>query len=85
MAGERLPMRKIRDVLRLHAAGLSKRRIAASLNIGATSAGDYLRRARRAGLSWPLPDDLSDQALDRRLFPPPGVLPDKRPQPDGQP
>ncbi len=81
MAGERLPMRKIRDVLRLHAAGLSKRRIAASLNIGATSAGDYLRRARRAGLSWPLPDDLSDQALDRRLFPPPGVLPDKRPQP----
>ena len=30
MPGERLPMRKIRDVLRLHAAGLSKRRITVS-------------------------------------------------------
>jgi len=55
-------MRKIRDVLRLHAAGLT---------IGATSAGDYLRRARRVGLSWRLLDGLSDEALERRLFPPP--------------
>ncbi len=70
MPGERLPMRKIRDVLRLHAGGHSKRRIAAGLNIGATSAGDYLRRARRAGLGWPLPEDLSDEALEDRLFPP---------------
>ena len=42
MPQERLPMRKIRDVLRLHAAGHSKRRIAAGLTIGATSAGEYL-------------------------------------------
>ena len=35
MAQSRLPMRKIRDVLRLSAAGLSKRQIAASLGIGA--------------------------------------------------
>ena len=33
MLGARLPMRKIRDVLRLSAAGLSKRKIAASLGI----------------------------------------------------
>lgn len=83
MSGERLPMRKIRDVLWLHAAGLSKRRIAASLNLGATSAGDYLRRARRAGLGWPLPDDLSDEALERLLFAPPrAVSPDRQPLPD---
>jgi len=83
MPGERLPMRKIRDVLRLDAGGLSKRRIAASLNIGATSAGDYLRRARRAGLGWPLPDSLSDEALERLLFPPSGAgSPDRRPAPD---
>ena len=31
MPGARLPMRKIRDVLRLSAAGLSKRKIATSL------------------------------------------------------
>ena len=34
MPRERLPMRKIRDALRLHAGGLSKRQIAVSLNIG---------------------------------------------------
>jgi hypothetical protein len=39
MAQQRLPMRKIRDVLRLSAAGLSKRQIAASLGIGSTAAG----------------------------------------------
>ena len=78
MPAERLPMRKIRDVLRLHAAGLSKRRIAVSLNIGATSAGEYLRRARRADLSWPLPEGLSDDALERRLFPPPKIVPPER-------
>lgn len=47
-------MRKIRDVLRLHAGGHSKRRIAASLAIGRTAVGDYIRRAQAAGLGWPL-------------------------------
>ena len=80
MPRERLPMRKIHDVLRLHAVGLSKRRIAVGLNIGRTAVGDYLRRARRAGLAWPLPEALSDEALERLLFaPPPAVSPDRRP------
>ena len=76
-------MRKIHDVLRLHAVGLSKRRIAVGLNIGRTAVGDYLRRARRAGLAWPLPEGLSDEALERLLFAPPPVLsPDRRRLPD---
>ena len=66
MPGQRLPMRKIRDVLRLRAGGMSKRKIAASLSIGVTAAGDCMRRARRAGLIWPLPEDLSDAALELR-------------------
>ena len=42
-----------------------------------------MRRARRAGLSWPLPEDLSDEALESRLYPPPAALAkDQRPQPD---
>jgi len=71
MAQQRLPMRKIRDVLRLSAAGLSKRQIAASLGIGPTAAGACLRRAREAGVGWPLPDDLDDAALESRLYPAP--------------
>ena len=50
---------------------------------GRTAVGDYLRRARRAGLAWPLPEGLSDEALERLLFaPPPAVSPDRRPLPD---
>lgn len=64
MPGQRLPMRKIRDVLKLRAGGMSKRKIAASLSIVVMTAGDCIRRA---GLSWPLPDDLSDEALERLL------------------
>jgi len=76
-------MRKIRDVLRLSAAGNSKRKIAASLGVSATAAGECIRRARRAGLMWPLPGELSDEALERRLFPPPAMATkDQRPQPD---
>ena len=30
------------------------------------------RRARYAGLSWPLPEELSDEALERLLYPLPG-------------
>jgi hypothetical protein len=37
MPGPRLPMRKIHDVLRLSAAGMSKRKIAASLGVSATA------------------------------------------------
>ena len=71
MPGPRLPMRKIRDVLRLSAAGMSKRQIAAGLGVSATAAGDCIRRARRAGLGWPLPEGLKDEALEARLYPPP--------------
>src|SRR5262245_7205898 len=83
MPGARLLMRKIRDVLRLSAGGMSKRKIAGSLSIGVTAAGDCVRRARRAGLGWPLPEHLSDEALERLLYPPPvATAKDRRPQPD---
>jgi transposase len=66
MPGQRLPMRKIRDVLRLSANGMSKRQIAASLGISATAAGECIRRARHAGLGWPVADELTDAGLEDR-------------------
>lgn len=56
----RLPMRKIREVLRLAAGGMFTRQIAASLSLGRTTLREYLGCAKSAGFSWPLPDDLSD-------------------------
>ena len=83
MATKRLPMRKIRGALRLEASGLSRRQIAASLNIGRTAARSYMDRAHDAGLSWPLPADLSDETLERLLFPPSVKLPKgQRAEPD---
>lgn len=66
---KRLPMRKIREVLRLAARGMTTREMASSLQVGRTTLRDYIYRARSAGLSWPLPDDLSDGDLERMLFP----------------
>jgi transposase len=82
MPGARLPMRKLRELLRLKAAGLSSRQIGASLGIGGTTVVDYLGRARRSGVAWPLPDDMSDEALEATLFPQPANVPmDQRPLP----
>ena len=63
-------MRKIKDVLRLHHdAGLSRRGIAQALNVSYGSVVNYLNRARQAGLTWPLPDDMDERTLGRLLFP----------------
>jgi hypothetical protein len=65
-------MRKIRDVLRLtHALGMSRRLVGEATGIGKTAVGEYVRRAAVAGLSWPIPDEIDDAELERRLFPPP--------------
>ena len=55
-------MRKIHSTLRLFfEAGLSIRAIARTLRVSPSTVGDYIRRAKVAGLSWPLPEG-SEQA-----------------------
>jgi len=57
MAQERLTLRKIREILRLkHTAGLSNRAIAGACKISNSTVGEYLRRAKAAGIGWPLPE-----------------------------
>lgn len=75
-------MRKIRDVLRLRAAGLSHRQIAKSLGLGRSTVGEYLARAEEADLAWPLPETLAEADLERLLFPDAHPLPEGRPLPD---
>ncbi len=75
MANRRLSMRKIKEVLRLsYQGGFSTRQVAHSLNISRSAVKQYQERAKKAGLAWPLPDTLSDQELEQKLFPPPLVL-----------
>jgi len=70
MPAERLSMRKIKDVLRLQAAGHSQQQISRSCGIARSTVGEYLQRARLAGIQWPLPEPLDEAELERRLFPP---------------
>lgn len=85
MPNERLSMRHIREVLRLHySLGMSQRTVARSLGLAQGTVSKYINRSRRAGLSWPLPPELDDEVrLENRLYPPPPDLPsEQRPQPD---
>jgi len=84
MPGERLSMRKIREVLRLrYVQGLNQRAIGQSLRMSVGAVNTCLSRARRAGVEWPLPDGLDDSQLEARLYPPPPeVAPERRPLPD---
>jgi len=62
-------MRKITEVLRLRAAGTSGRDIARTVGVARSTVAEYLRRADAAGVSWPLPDDLDEEGVERLLFP----------------
>lgn len=79
----RLSMRKISEILRQRfELNCSYREIARSQNIGISTVSDYIARLKAAGLSWPLPEGLTEQALYDRLFLPSTAQTRKRPLPD---
>jgi transposase len=83
MAKARLSMRKIKEVLRLKFdCALSGHQIAHSCQISRSTVADYLDRFEKAGLGWPLPEDLSEEDLDKKLFPPGASVPSGKPLPD---
>ena len=80
LANRRLSIPKIREVLRLYvAAALSIRAIARSLGTSPSTVGEYLRRAKVAGRTWPVRETIDDAGLERRLFPAPPSLADEVP------
>lgn len=84
MPGQRLPMRQVREVLRLkHVCGHSGHQIAAMVGVSRYTVAEYLRRAAVVGIIWPVPPELDDAALERKLFTPPfASMEALRPQPD---
>ena len=82
MGQARLPVRKIREVLRLKAeARLSDRQIAEVIGSARSTVQECLRRAKAAGVTWPLPAECDDQALTARLYPK-AAIPPRYPTPD---
>jgi len=84
MPAERLTMRKVKEVLRLKLGqGLSDRQVAKSCSIARSTVAEYICRAKRAGISWPLPEGLDESELERLLFPSqPFIATEERTVPD---
>jgi transposase len=62
-------MRQVREVLRLKfVGGVPIREIARRIGVAASTVRVTLERFQAAGLSWPLPEDLTDVALEAKLF-----------------
>jgi transposase len=72
-ARRELTMRQLRHMLRLAHEGVSAREIGRRLGVARSTIQDNLKRAVAAGLSWPLPEDVTDDALEKRLFAHAGV------------
>jgi transposase len=84
MAAERLPMRKLREIVRLKLqANQTCRAIARSCGLSPSTVGTYVGRIELAKLTWPLPPELDDDStLERLLFPDEGHPVSNRPEPD---
>ena len=83
MGAKRLSMRQLREILRLkHDQQLTHRAIARTCGVGVGTVSEYVGRAARAGLEWPLPGELDEAALEARLFPGAGPGSRERVAPD---
>ncbi len=83
MTKERLPMRKVREILRL-VGGLSGtyRDAACSLGVSLGIVAATVRQATDAGLDWPGVEALPDDAPGHRLYGSVPILGEERPRPD---
>jgi transposase len=61
-------MTKYREILRLHSRGISSRGIAVSLECSRNTIRKTLSRAEEEGICWPLPETMTDKALEQALF-----------------
>jgi len=61
-------MRHVRDVMRLKAAGMPSREIAWRVGSAPSTVRLTIRRFEASGLTWPLPDNVTDTALEARLY-----------------
>ena len=69
MPTKRLTMRRIHRLMTLRfGAGATTRAISRELGISHSTVREYLARIAAAGITWPLPAELTDRELEQRLF-----------------
>lgn len=62
-------MTKYREILRLTALGLSQRNVIQSCGVSQKTIVIVKHRARELNLQWPLDAALTDEALEKLMFP----------------
>ena len=81
----KISMKKISEIFRQRfVLKLTYREIANSLGISIATVSDYLCRAKVIGISWPLPEGITDQELYDKLFLPVHATTKKRVTPEWQ-
>ncbi len=68
MPAERITMRDAREIIRLKFSCVSTHEIARRLGMARSTVRETLKRTEGAGLSWPLPEDMNDEALEAALY-----------------
>ncbi len=70
MAGRRIKMRKVKEVLRLYLiGGMSGRQIAACSRIGKSVVNRHIRQAKELGLSWDKVEKMPEEKLEVLMYP----------------
>ncbi len=82
MPRRRMDTRTIREILRLDSRNFSTTKISQSVNKARSSVNDIVRKARNAGLKWPLSKDIDDQKLEEMLYAKPEVICEGKTEPD---
>jgi hypothetical protein len=83
MSKERLPMRKIREVLRLRwVQRRSVREVSRALGVSTGIVSGTVTRAKVRGLSWELVEQHNDEELEQLLYGPRMRASEERPKPD---
>jgi len=68
MPAERVAMRVVREVLRLTFAGVSKREVARRTGMAASTVRATIARLESLGLVWPLPETITDNDLETKIY-----------------
>lgn len=68
MPAERVAMRVVREVLHLTFAGISKREVARRTGLASSTVRATIARFQSLGLTWPLPETVTDSELEARLY-----------------
>ena len=68
MPAGRVAMRRVREVLRLGFAGISKHEIARRTGLAASTVRETIERFKTTGLDWPRPETVTDSDLEAKLY-----------------